>query len=251
MKLMFSNKSKGLLLLALSLYCLLPFFLFGSDFNFSNKVDGFVGALITYVTYSAGSQGFLVTLLVFGIMLLRLRLPAAKLVSVGVQLVILLGLSFAAKTYLKHWTESPRPYAVYLAEQQVVDLPEAFYELPLLAKNDAIVQVSSLVSDWRTIHWLGETDYSFPSGHMIFVGICVAFFGGLFWEARKFMWICALLVWAGAVAYSRVWLGMHRPIDLAASIGFAALLYALVPAIPHEKIEPYVPDWFKSFRAFN
>jgi phosphatidylglycerophosphatase B len=44
---------------------------------------------------------------------------------------------------------------------------------------------------------------------------------------------------------------MHRPIDLAASIGFAALLYALVPAIPHEKIEPYVPDWFKSFRAFN
>lgn len=251
MNVLFSNKSKGLLLLALSLYSLLPFSLFGSDFNFASDVDGLVGALISYVTYSAGSQGFIITLLVLGFMLLSLRLPAAKLVSVGVQVLILLGLSFAAKTYLKHVTESPRPYAVYLAEQQVVELPEAFYELPLLAKNDAIVQVSSQVSDWRTLHWLGETDYSFPSGHMIFVGICVAFFGGLFWQARKFVWVGALLIWAGAVAYSRVWLGMHRPIDLAASVAFAALLYGIVPVIPTYKIEPYLPSWFKSLRAFG
>ena len=251
MKLLLSNKSKGLLLLALSLYSLLPFSLFGSDFNFASDVSVLVGALISYITYSAGSQGFIFTLLALGIMLLTLRLAPAKLISVGIQLVVLLALSFAAKTYLKHATESPRPYAVYLAQQQVVEVPEAFYELPLLAKNDAIVQVSNQVSDWRTLHWLGETDYSFPSGHMIFVGICVAFFGGLFWEARKFVWVGALLIWVGAVAYSRVWLGMHRPIDLAASVAFAAILYALLPVIPMHKLEPYIPKWFRSLKVLG
>ncbi|OEF93729.1 phosphatase PAP2 family protein [Vibrio splendidus] len=242
---LFSNKSKGLLLLVLSLYSLVPFLIFGSDFDLGSAVLPFYGAVMTFVTYSAGNQGFLITLATLSLLVLTLKFSKAKLVSLCLQLGILLVLSFAAKTFLKSSTESPRPYTEYLVTQEVVDMPELFYELPLEEKNMAIESVEDKVSEWRTRHWLGETDYSFPSGHMIFVGVCLAFFGGLFLEAKRFYLVGGMLAWAGGVAYSRVWLGMHRPEDLAASIAFAGLMYLLVPLIPTQKIEPLLPKFLR------
>ncbi|MEZ9564179.1 phosphatase PAP2 family protein [Vibrio artabrorum] len=243
---LFRNKSKGLLLLVLSLYSLVPFLIFGATSDFGSSVLPFYGAFMTFVTYSAGNQGFLITLAVLSLLLLTLRFSNAKLVSLGLQFGLLLVLSFAAKTVLKHSTESPRPYSEYLVAQDVVKTPESFYELPLAEKNAAIESVQDKVSEWRTRHWLGETDYSFPSGHMIFVGVCLAFFGGVFIEAKRFYAVGGLLVWAGGVAYSRVWLGMHRPEDLAGSIAFAALIYLLVPIVPTQKIEPLLPKFLRS-----
>ncbi|MFA0034810.1 phosphatase PAP2 family protein [Vibrio sp. 10N.261.49.A12] len=242
---LFSNKSKGLLLLVLSLYSLVPFLIFGSHFDLGSAVLPFYGAVMTFVTYSAGNQGFLITLAILSLLVLTLKFSKAKLVSLCLQLGILLVLSFAAKTFLKSSTESPRPYTEYLVTQEVVDMPELFYELPLEEKNVAIESVEDKVSEWRTRHWLGETDYSFPSGHMIFVGVCLAFFGGLFLEAKRFYLVGGMLAWAGGVAYSRVWLGMHRPEDLAASIAFAGLIYLLVPLVPTQKIEPLLPKFLR------
>lgn len=243
---LFSNKSKCLLLLVLSLYSLVPFLIFGSHFDLGSAVLPFYGAVMTFVTYSAGNQGFLITLAVLSLLVLTLKFSKAKLVSLCLQLGVLLVLSFAAKTFLKSSTESPRPYTEYLVTQEVVDMPELFYELPLEEKNVAIESVEDKVSEWRTRHWLGETDYSFPSGHMIFVGVCLAFFGGLFLEAKRFYLVGSMLAWAGGVAYSRVWLGMHRPEDLAASIAFAGLIYLLVPLVPTQKIEPLLPKFLRT-----
>ncbi|CAH7005668.1 putative phosphatidylglycerophosphatase B [Vibrio chagasii] len=243
---LFSNKSKGLLLLVLSLYSLVPFLIFGSHFDLGSAVLPFYGAVMTFVTYSAGNQGFLITLAILSLLVLTLKFSKAKLVSLCLQLGILLVLSFAAKTFLKSSTESPRPYTEYLVTQEVVDMPELFYELPLEEKNVAIESVEDKVSEWRTRHWLGETDYSFPSGHMIFVGVCLAFFGGLFLEAKRFYLVGGMLAWAGGVAYSRVWLGMHRPEDLAASIAFAGLIYLIVPLVPTQKIEPLLPKFLRT-----
>ena len=243
---LFSNKSKGLLLLVLSLYSLVPFLIFGSHFDLGSAVLPFYGAVMTFVTYSAGNQGFLITLAILSLLVLTLKFSKAKLVSLCLQLGVLLVLSFAAKTFLKSSTESPRPYTEYLVTQEVVDMPELFYELPLEEKNVAIESVEDKVSEWRTRHWLGETDYSFPSGHMIFVGVCLAFFGGLFLEAKRFYLVGGMLAWAGGVAYSRVWLGMHRPEDLAASIAFAGLIYLLVPLVPTQKIEPLLPKFLRT-----
>ncbi|MCG9554693.1 phosphatase PAP2 family protein [Vibrio sp. Isolate31] len=242
---LFSNKSKGLLLLVLSLYSLVPFLIFGSHFDLGSAVLPFYGAVMTFVTYSAGNQGFLITLAVLSLLVLTLKFSKAKLVSLCLQIGVLLVLSFAAKTFLKSSTESPRPYTEYLVTQEVVDMPELFYELPLEEKNVAIESVEGKVSEWRTRHWLGETDYSFPSGHMIFVGVCLAFFGGLFLEAKRFYLVGGMLAWAGGVAYSRVWLGMHRPEDIAASIAFASLIYLLVPVLSTEKIEPLLTRFLR------
>ena len=243
---LFSNKSKGLLLLVLSLYSLVPFLIFGSNFDLGSAVLPFYGAVMTFVTYSAGNQGFLIILAVLSLLVLTLKFSKAKLVSLCLQLGVLLVLSFAAKTFLKSSTESPRPYTEYLVTQEVVDMPELFYELRLEEKNVAIESVEDKVSEWRTRHWLGETDYSFPSGHMIFVGVCLAFFGGLFLEAKRFYLVGGMLAWAGGVAYSRVWLGMHRPEDLVASIAFAGLIYLLVPLVPTQKIEPLLPKFLRT-----
>ena len=243
---LFSNKSKGLLLLVLSLYSLVPFLNFGSHFDLGSAVLPFYGAVMTFVTYSAGNQGFLITLAVLSLLVLTLKFSKAKLVSLCLQLGVLLVLSFAAKTFLKSSTESPRPYTEYLVTEEVVDMPELFYELPLEEKNVVIESVEDKVSEWRTRHWLGETDYSFPSGHMIFVGVCLAFFGGLFLEVKRFYLVGGMLAWAGGVAYSRVWLGMHRPEDLAASIAFAGLIYLLVPLVPTQKIEPLLPKFLRT-----
>ena len=243
---LFSNKSKGLLLLVLSLYSLVPFLNFGSHFDLGSAVLPFYGAVMTFVTYSAGNQGFLITLAVLSLLVLTLKFSKAKLVSLCLQLGVLLVLSFAAKTFLKSSTESPRPYTEYLVTEEVVDMPELFYELRLEEKNVAIESVEDKVSEWRTRHWLGETDYSFPSGHMIFVGVCLAFFGGLFLEAKRFYLVGGMLAWAGGVAYSRVWLGMHRPEDLVASIAFAGLIYLLVPLVPTQKIEPLLPKFLRT-----
>ncbi len=54
------------------------------------------------------------------------------------------------KTFLKHSTESPRPYSEYLVTQEVVEMPEVFYELPLVEKNAAVASVQDKVDDWRT-----------------------------------------------------------------------------------------------------
>ena len=137
---LFSNKSKGLLLLVLSLYSLVPFLIFGSHFDLGSAVLPFYGAVMTFVTYSAGNQGFLITLAVLSLLVLTLKFSKAKLVSLCLQLGVLLVLSFAAKTFLKSSTESPRPYTEYLVIQEVVDMPELFYEMPLEEKNVQLSQ---------------------------------------------------------------------------------------------------------------
>jgi len=57
----------------------------------------------------------------------------------------------------------------------------------------------------------------------------LSFFGGIFIDNKRYALAAMLGVWAVAVAYSRLWLGMHRPIDLVGSIAFVAMVYALVP----------------------
>ncbi|NOH98284.1 phosphatase PAP2 family protein [Vibrio sp. 99-70-13A1] len=236
-----AQKSKGLLLLAFSLYSLLPVVLIGIDVDLGQPVGDFVGRFMTLLTDSAGSSGFLVTLTVLSALALRLKFPRIKFLSLAIQLSLLLVICFSAKTFLKHSTESPRPYTEYLAQVDLIELPESFYQLSLSEKNEVIMNVKSNVSEWRVHHWLGEQDYSFPSGHTIFVAICIAFFGGLFFENRKFTWVAGLMIWAAGVAYSRLWLGMHRPEDLIGSVVLAALIYLMVPKIPIPVLKQYLP----------
>ncbi|USD63519.1 phosphatase PAP2 family protein [Vibrio sp. SCSIO 43140] len=199
-------------------------------FQLTTPVSQVLGFIMQCLSYSAGHQGFLITLGILGLTLIWVtRGTKHRTILLG-QIAILLVLSFTTKTFLKQWTESPRPYTDVFVEETIIDAQADFYELTTDKKNEVISRVANSVSEWRTKHWVGETDYSFPSGHTIFVAICVLFFAGIFASHQHKLLASLVCVWAVGVAISRLWLGMHRPEDLFGSLLFGLILYLIVPS---------------------
>ncbi|WP_260260465.1 phosphatase PAP2 family protein [Vibrio intestinalis] len=229
MKAHFNTKRHGLGLLLLLLLVIAPMTLLVSHIELLSHVSDLQGFSMTLLTHSAGSSGFLVTLAVLCSLSLLCRMTPKARVALMAQLGLILVIGFVAKTGLKHLTESPRPYTELLTHQLLIPNPSHFYKLNEAQQVNAIERISNHVSEWRTLHWQGETDYSFPSGHTIFVAICLAFFGGLFVEHKRYALAAVLFVWGVGVAYSRLWLGMHRPADLIGSVLFVSVVYALAP----------------------
>lgn len=197
--------------------------------DLSSKVSDSSGLLFTLLTKSAGNPGFLITVALLSMIPLAMKLPARTILRLYMQFAILLILSFAAKTILKNLTEVPRPYTYQLQSLGIVHSATDFYLLSNADKESAVEAAEANVSPWRTLHWQGETNYSFPSGHTIFAGACVVFWGGFFLQRRRYMPSLLIILWATGVGISRIWLGMHWPTDLLASIACAGILYCFVP----------------------
>ncbi|KOE75767.1 phospholipid phosphatase [Vibrio parahaemolyticus] len=234
------TKKYGLMMLALFVLGILPMSLFGSYHDLTSQVPESLGITFTLLTDSAGSKGFLITLTLLLLSLFRFKPSRIEWMQKISMLGLLLVIGFASKTGLKLMTESPRPYTELLAAEQLIETPETFYQLDTKQQANVINQISEQVSDWRTRHWQGEKDYSFPSGHTIFVSICLAFFGGLFLQNKCYISALSLWMWGMSVAYSRLWLGMHRPEDLIGSVLFVAIVFTLLPTFQIKKQMPFV-----------
>ncbi|HHF2872311.1 TPA: phosphatase PAP2 family protein [Vibrio diabolicus] len=234
------TKKYGLMMLALFVLGIIPMSLFGSYHNLTSQVPESLGITFTLLTDSAGSKGFLITLTLLLLSLFRFKPSSTEWMQKLSMLGLLLVIGFASKTGLKLMTESPRPYTELLAAEQLIETPETFYQLETKQQANVINQISEQVSDWRTRHWQGEKDYSFPSGHTIFVSICLAFFGGLFLQNKCYTSALSLWMWGMSVAYSRLWLGMHRPEDLIGSVLFVAIVFTLLPTFQIKKQMPFV-----------
>lgn len=227
-------------MLAFFVLGIIPMSLFGSYHNLTSQVPESLGITFTLLTDSAGSKGFLITLTLLLLSLFRFKPSRIEWIQKLSMLGLLLVIGFASKTGLKLMTESPRPYTELLAAEQLIEHPDAFYQLDTKQQANVINQISEHVSDWRTRHWQGEKDYSFPSGHTIFVSICLAFFGGLFLQNKCYISALSLWMWGMSVAYSRLWLGMHRPEDLIGSVLFVAIVFTLLPTFQIKKQMPFV-----------
>ncbi|WP_274018005.1 phosphatase PAP2 family protein [Vibrio parahaemolyticus] len=234
------TKKYGLMMLALFVLGIIPISLFGSYHDLTSQVPESLGITFTLLTDSAGSKGFLITLTLLLLSLFRFKPSRIEWMQKLSMLGLLLVIGFASKTGLKLMTESPRPYTELLAAEQLIETPETFYQLDTKQQANVINQISEQVSDWRTRHWQGEKDYSFPSGHTIFVSICLAFFGGLFLQNKCYISALSLWMWGMSVAYSRLWLGMHRPEDLIGSVLFVAIVFTLLPTFQIKKQMPFV-----------
>ncbi|ELA9192228.1 phosphatase PAP2 family protein [Vibrio parahaemolyticus] len=234
------TKKYGLMMLALFVLGIIPMSLFGSYHDLTSQVPESLGITFTLLTDSAGSKGFLITLTLLLLSLFRFKPSRTEWMQKLSMLGLLLVIGFASKTGLKLMTESPRPYSELLAAEQLIETPETFYQLDTKQQANVINQISEHVSDWRTRHWQGEKDYSFPSGHTIFVSICLAFFGGLFLQNKCYISALSLWMWGMSVAYSRLWLGMHRPEDLIGSVLFVAIVFTLLPTFQIKKQMPFV-----------
>lgn len=227
-------------MLALFVLGIIPMSLFGSYHDLTSQVPESLGITFTLLTDSAGSKGFLITLTLLLLSLFRFKPSRIEWMQKLSMLGLLLVIGFASKTGLKLMTESPRPYTELLAAEQLIETPETFYQLDTKQQANVINQISEHVSDWRTRHWQGEKDYSFPSGHTIFVSICLAFFGGLFLQNKCYISALSLWMWGMSIAYSRLWLGMHRPEDLIGSVLFVAIVFTLLPTFQIKKQMPFV-----------
>ncbi|HHF2875869.1 phosphatase PAP2 family protein [Vibrio diabolicus] len=234
------TKKYGLMMLALFVLGIITMSLFGSYHNLTSQVPESLGITFTLLTDSAGSKGFLITLTLLLLSLFRFKPSRTEWMQKLSMLGLLLVIGFASKTGLKLMTESPRPYTELLAAEQLIETPETFYQLETKQQANVINQIFEQVSDWRTRHWQGEKDYSFPSGHTIFVSICLAFFGGLFLQNKCYISALSLWMWGMSVAYSRLWLGMHRPEDLIGSVLFVAIVFTLLPTFQIKKQMPFV-----------
>lgn len=223
------EKQYGIGLLVAFLVIIAPMSLLVSHIDLLSSVSDTTGLAFTLLTDSAGSKGFLLTLFVLVAISWKVLPNRIEWLSKMAQLGLILLIGFVSKTGLKQMTESPRPYTELLTQQLLIPQPSHFYNLNTVQQQHVIDDISHRVSVWRTRHWQGEKDYSFPSGHTIFAAICLAFFGNLFIQNRHYALAMVLGGWALGLAYSRLWLGMHRPIDLVGSVLFVLMLYMLAP----------------------
>ena len=187
------------------------------------------GFIFTLLSGSAGNPWFIITVAILCLLPLAYKKDKKTCLTLWCQFALILVLSFAAKSIMKHITEVPRPYTHELAALKLVDSAPAFYQLSADQKELVIEQAKENVSEWRIRHWEGETNYSLPSGHTIFVAVCIVFWGGFLLRNRGYLPITLLFTWGLGVAMSRIWLGMHWPTDLIASTFCAGLLYFFIP----------------------
>lgn len=149
----------------------------------------------------------------------------------------------AIKTVAKFGFAEPRPYVVQMMGEQ----SEQFYELTRPQRAELVVaHYKNSQHPIIVQHRMNETGYSFPSGHAIFAVSWLLVFAGLLYGiegrsasfARNFV-----LGWALLMLISRLFLGMHYPIDLFVST-LIAWIFHIVLFI---WIVPKVEKW-KLFR---
>ncbi|WP_457665039.1 phosphatase PAP2 family protein [Thiolapillus sp.] len=139
---------------------------------------------------------------------------------------------------LKPAVAEPRPSIEYLADTAngalLVQGAQAFYRLPDKTARSAYLEKRLEASPGLKMpellreHWIEETGYSFPSGHAFAATALAGWFMFMILCAGSRRWLLALFWgWVVAVCYSRVILGVHRPVDVLAGSVEGALLAAL------------------------
>lgn len=143
---------------------------------------------------------------------------------------------------IKPLVASPRPNLVAVAESGVLgdQYPDAESIYAVGDKDDRRAVLGGLLpqaaapplSDLVRDHWVHETGYSFPSGHTIAATtLATAMLGvGLAWLKgwRRFVIVGLVPAWAVLIAFSRVLLEVHRPIDVVGGavvgVGFGLII---------------------------
>ena len=140
-------------------------------------------------------------------------------------LVMLIGVAGgqAMKSLLKPHFAEPRPYVVGIMKE--LRQPAEFFYQQSKAQRQQIIRHAAAswpkIPPWQLAHWQNETGFSFPSGHSLFVASWVLLFYGLVNVKRYWPVLIVVTLWAWAVMWSRLLLGMHWPQDLIASVVLA------------------------------
>ncbi len=147
---------------------------------------------------------------------LALGLPAT--LALGGALFTVLAGDWAIKSLVKHLTQEPRPYLLWLESQNLIPAIQQFYASKVEVRSEQVHAASLLLAlpEWLGNHWQAEVNYAFPSGHSI-AAMSLAQFFGLIWLTRAPTGVWLLPLWALGIGLSRMLIGMHWPQDVLAS----------------------------------
>ena len=180
------------------------------------------------ITQTSGIPFALIsTLALFALLYLAHRRGEGRALLLVV--LISLGATQIGKSLLKPLIGEARPYVVVLTKDDPARIRD-FYAAKRSIRADA-VRAYYAKSDAQTppyliAHRAKETGYSFPSGHSTFAASWALLFAGIigFANRRRCLISGAVIAWAMLVMASRVWLGMHYPIDLAGGVLLAGAI---------------------------
>lgn len=188
-----------------------------------NQFESMKGLL--WLTDTAGAPYSILTSLLFlSIVTFIFRTEKKQLLKILLVIISVVLLQQGLKTALKSTFKEPRPYVEWLAAQYQIPTSD-FYELKRSERAKLIketVKRDENIPKWQRKHWQAETGFSFPSGHMLFAAGWALFLIALFWQQRLYALSIGLALWAEGIAFSRMLLGMHWPIDIIASIVISA-----------------------------
>lgn len=151
------------------------------------------------------------------------RLSRTQATRMLLALALSLGGGLVLNEYLKTCFDEPRPNAQWMAEQGLLEL-EPFYQKSkperreqishlFAGQHSSLPPLSAAIAD----HWQHEVGLSFPSGHTLFAAV-LALSGFWFFIASGHWGVCGLLgIWAIAMGFSRMLLGMHHSQDVLAA----------------------------------
>lgn len=144
--------------------------------------------------------------------------------------LISLGATQISKSLLKPLIGEARPYVAVLSKHDPARI-RAFYSVPRSARADAVrnyyARAEHQTPPYLIAHRAKDTGYSFPSGHTTFAASWALLFAGIIGYAnrRRLIISGAVTAWAMLVMASRVWLGMHYPVDLAGGVILACAIH--------------------------
>lgn len=190
---------------------------------------------ILWLTDTAGAPySFITSLILVLITLYVFRSQRHLFVKLVIIIILCILAMQGIKSILKNYFQEPRPYIEWIEQQYDISNSQ-FYELTRLQRAELIQKTviqHENIPNWQLSHWQSETGYSFPSGHMLFAAGWALLLIGMFWQRRQYALCLFLAVWAEGIAFSRMLLGMHWPIDIIASTVisgcFAIIGYALL-----------------------
>lgn len=157
--------------------------------------------------------------------------------------LLIMGFTQASKSVLKHAFALPRPY-ISTAMQHNQERITQFYASTKSTQKSMIAAAYTNTPQYIVKDREKEIAYRFPSGHTIFAASWALLFAAFAHTRRK---VVIVTIWASAVMASRVWLGMHTPSDLAASVILALLtvcsfIYGWQYFVIHKPLQPPITD---------